>query len=191
MKRFGWFRLELQTMGKDVSQSGFEVAVPFGRMEEVRDVLRAIGVDDLPEAWHAVSPLTIRRFMARAVVLLGVIIGVVQIWWTPVWWGALLLLPAFLYSLRRYANMGWSMDHDMLGVRRGVFRKHTWYLPINKLQTASRNATLFQRRLGLANVYVDTAGASDVTAAEVIDMPQDAAVEVMEQVYGLFTRRSA
>jgi putative membrane protein len=49
-KRFGWFRLDFQTLGADVQKSGYQPAAPFGRMDEIVPILAEAGMDALPAA---------------------------------------------------------------------------------------------------------------------------------------------
>lgn len=189
MRKFGWFRLELQTIGMDTREAGFHVAVPFGRAEDVvhvmNDVAHPLGTLWNELEWEAVSPLTKRRFLIRWSVLLVVTAGIVAWFWTPALW-ALATLPALLpLSAARYRNMGWARTGDVFAVRRGIFRKHTWLIPVHKLQTISLNATWFQRRLGLESLFVDTAGASEVSPALLVDITRPVGERLMADLYAL------
>ncbi len=191
MKYFGWYRLELQTIGINQQESGFHVAAPMVRQHELVAIMDAISDgaagtvwDRL--AWQQVSPLTSRRFMIRWTVALGVAVGAVAWWWQPALW-ALAVWPLIpLLAVRRYANMGWSLDGPYYAVRRGVVSKHDWILPVAKLQVAFLVDNWFQRRLGLASVLVDTAGASEGRAAEVVDLHADVAQQLVGTVYGRY-----
>jgi len=191
MQRFGWYRLELQTIGSDTQERGFQVAAPFARAHEVEHILdevsdpgtEAVGRSWAALEWQQVSPLTTRRFMIRWTVVLGVLVGGVAWWWTPALW-ALLGWPLIpLLAVRRYANMGWAVTESMVAIRRGIVRKHTWLIPISKLQTISLKANWFQRRLGLESLYIDTAGASEAIPADLVDVTKDAAERLFRQAY--------
>lgn len=187
MRRFGWFRLELQTIGMDTREAGFHVAVPFGSGPEVETVL-----DDVAPPmgqvwrnleWASVSPVTNRRFLVRWTVLLVLVTVVVGWFWKPAFWAFLawpLLFPA---AWARYRNMGWAMADGVFAVRRGVLRKHTWLIPVAKLQTVSMSATWFQRRLGLETLYVDTAGASEVSPALLVDVTHPVGEHLLQDLY--------
>ena len=195
MRRFGWYRLEVQTMGFDVKERGHKVAVPFGRMEEVIGAANRIQAglaspDPLgvrpPTQFQAVSKLTIRRAFIRYAVAISIVAGAIWYFWTP---GAYLLtlLPlALLAAVLRYRHLGWDEDDRWLYVRRGVLRQYTWLLPLERTQVVYRTASVFQRRLGLASLYLDMAGASPMRAAEVVDLPEDVAGAVMERSYQRF-----
>lgn len=186
MEAFGWYRLEVQTMGINLNQSGYQVALPFGREEEVSAILEAVGSPAVPDTWTPVSTLTIRRFMARSLFVLLVIIGVIQIWWTPIWWLAAVVPLLMGWALLRYRGMRFADDESWVAMRKGVIRRLTWMVPVDKLQTAGFYANWFQRRLGLASIYVDTAGASAGRSAELPDIEASEAASVISRVYSRF-----
>lgn len=187
MRKFGWFRLELQTIGMDTREAGFHVAVPFGRASDVvhvlNDVAEPLGTVWNELQWEPVSPLTTRRFLIRWSVVLILATSVVAWFWTPALW-ALAVAPVLLpVSAARYRNMGWARTDTTFAVRRGILRKHTWLIPLHKLQTISLNATWFQRRLGLETLIVDTAGASEVSPAVLIDVTRPVGERLMADLY--------
>ncbi len=183
MKRFGWYRVELQTMGIDLKQKGFQVAAPLATMEEVAVIISALGGMNIPTEWQPVSKLTVRRFIVRNTVALGVVIASIWWWWEGVIWGAALLPLIVLLAIFRYRNMGYSASKGELAVRKGVFRKYVWLIPTPKIQTFSLTESFFQRRLDLSTVYVDTAGASPVSPADIVDLPEEAATRLVQGVY--------
>ena len=191
MQRFGWYRLELQTIGTDTRERGFQVAAPFARAHEVERILDAISTTtgaDVGQrwaslAWQPVSPLTTRRFLVRWSVALVLPVAVAVFWWPPVLWGLVLWPLVPILARTRYANMGWAMTESMVAIRRGIIRKHIWLIPIDKLQTISLKANWFQRRLGLETLYIDTAGASDAIPADLVDVTRDVAEGLFRQAY--------
>ena len=190
MQFFDYYRLELQTMGIDLKDGGFQVAAPFARRSEINLILSAMGRNPFPSVWNSVSPLTMRRFIFRYSALLAVILAslyyfVPEIF--PTAWIGLLVLPVIIgLSVARYRNMGYVLGDNQLAVKKGIFRQHVWLVPINKSQTFSLGANFFQRRLGLQNVYVDTAGASPMMPAELFDVPGEAAYSLIESLYTSF-----
>lgn len=187
MRKLGWGRLEVQTMGV-VTQSGQKVAMPLARYSELWRTARRLYPFELPDAKFSVSRLTIRRAFVRYSVALLVFLGL-EAWLFDlnpnVLWG-LLLLPA-LYGLAvlRYRNHTFSLTEDAIFVRYGVFQHRTWVVPLNRVQTLSLTATLFQRRLGLATLNIDTAGASAGNPT-IIDLPAAEAAAWRDQVYAAF-----
>ncbi len=194
MRRFGWYRLEVQTMGFDVKERGHKVAVPFGTMDEVLRTANRIQ-SGLPypdphgirePAFNAVSKLTIRRAFIRYSVALSVVAGGLWYFWSPGIWLLSLIPLALVGAILRYRHMGWGEDERWLYVRRGVIKQHTWLLPIERTQVLYRSASYFQRRLGLASLYIDAAGASAMRPAEAVDLPEDIAREVLDRAYARF-----
>jgi len=187
MAHFGWFRLELQTMGMDLNESGFEVAIPIGRREDVTHFLNKVGAPSVPTTWAPVSKLTIRRFLTRSFVALTILIGIPAFWRIEFLWGLLIIPLLIVMAFTRYRYLGYAESSESFAVRRGWFRRHEWIIPIRKLQTASVRSSWFQRRLGLATVYVDTAGASPVQSADLIDVPFKLGEDLVRRVYDRFS----
>lgn len=186
MKHYGWYRFELQTLGIDLQQSGYQVAVPFGRLDEIGSVIGRISGVDIPTEWQPVSKLTIRRFAARSTVGVGVVVGIIRMFWPPAVWGLAVLPLFYAYGVLRYQNMGYAVGEDAVAVRRGVFRKMTWIIPYEKMQAVFRRASFFQRRLGLESFFVDTAGSSPMQPADLVDIPEDTSGGLEREVYARF-----
>lgn len=56
-----------------------------------------------------------------------------------------------------YRSRGIELQNDTLVLRRGVVRQHTYVVPIERVQTVTLSQSVFQRRLSLATVSIDTA----------------------------------
>ncbi|MDA1029783.1 MAG: PH domain-containing protein [Bacteroidetes bacterium] len=192
MLRFGFYRLEVQTMGIDVDEKGFQLAAPCARREEVEQMLAAINAPPFPTDWLPVSRLTIRRFAFRnSAMVLFILAGLY--YFVPnafPWaWSSLVLLPLILaLSITRYKKMGYALGDNDIAIKSGIFRQYMWLIPIEKSQTFSLGATYFQRRLGLENLYVDTAGASPMAPAELFDIPSETGHSLLETLYGRFQK---
>lgn len=195
MRRFGFYRLEVQTMGIDVEENGFQLAAPCARREEVEQILAAINAPWLPSDWQPVSRLTIRRFAFRnsalvLIILAGLVLFVPEAF--PWAWSCLALLPLILaLSITRYKKMGYALGDKDIAIKRGIFRQYMWIIPVAKSQSFSLGATYFQRRLGLENLYVDTAGASPMAPAELVDIPSETAHSLLETLYGRFQQSAS
>ena len=196
MRRFGWYALELQTMGLDV-QRGYQVAAPFARFGEALRLAQRVHPFTLPEAFTPVSKLMIRRTAVRYAVGLGVLIGLVGLvvaffldgagrFWRPALWGLLALPLLFALAYAQWRHHAYAFDGRRLFIRRGVFGQYLWVLPVEKFQVLYASQSLFQRRLGLKSLYVDTAGAGGLTYPEIVDVEADAADRVLETLYAHF-----
>ncbi len=198
MRLFGLYALDLQTMGLDVEKQGHQTAVPIGRLEEIEALARHIRPFEMPEAFHPVSRLTIRRAFVRYAVALmvavalvggvGALFGDAGYFWRPALWGfaGVPLLLGFAYL--RYRYHGYALSEDALYVRGGVVRHYVWVLPTEKHQVFHAQASFFQRRLGLKSLYVDTAGAATFAYPEVMDLPAAEADRRLSQLYVRFQR---
>ena len=186
MRRFGWYRLELQTMGYDVGQQGHQVAVPFAKRDEILALAPQIRPFALPEVFTPVSRLTIRRRLIRySVVWLGALAPLAYFFPVALW--GLLALPLLGYlAVLQYRHHGYAFAGGLLYVRRGVFRQHLWILPVERFQVFYAEATYFQRRLGLASVYVDTAGAGTFSTPEIDDVEAGTAGTLVQELYRHF-----
>ncbi len=186
MRKFNWVALEVQTMGIESSGRGHQVAVPFARLEETIKIANHMLPVSLPEAFTPVSKLTIRRTIIRYSVVLAVCVAVATYFWPLAIWGLLGLVLIPFYAVQHYRNHGYALKEDTLFVRRGVFRHYIWIIPVSKFQVLYTQSSIFQRRLGLATVYMDTAGAGGWGIPEIIDILEDDAHSLTKQCYDSF-----
>jgi putative membrane protein len=71
-------------------------------------------------------------------------------------------------------------------VRRGVFRHYIWMIPVEKFHVFYTTASIFQRRLGLKSLFVDTAGAAAFAYPEVVDVRAEPADRGLADLYDQF-----
>ena len=131
-----------------------------------------------------VSELTVRRQLVRAgmayafVVVpasvgLFVLHPVGVVFPTLVWWPAVIW-----YARARHRRLGLSVDQRRLIVRRGVVNHELTQLPLTNVQSVTTHASFFQRRLGLADLIVATAGIGAAHHVRVPDLPHGRADEL-------------
>ncbi|MEM8484651.1 MAG: PH domain-containing protein [Bacteroidota bacterium] len=191
MRRFKWITLEVQTMGLEATGRGHQVVAPLARLPVAMGLANHIGPVTLPEHFTPVSRLTIRRTIVRFTVALLVTVLPTAYFWQPALWG-LLALPAIpFYAFQHYKNHGYALQEDTLYVRRGVFRHFIWMIPVSKFQVLYGESSIFQRRLGLETVYIDTAGAGGLALPEIIDVPTEEATALIEACYNRFQQAFA
>ncbi|GIV59611.1 PH domain-containing protein [Rhodocaloribacter litoris] len=186
MQRFGWWELKLQTMGFDPREQGYQVAAPFARLDEIEAVARPMLPFHLPETFRSVSPLHARRVFVRWTLALLLLSAGTALFWTPAWWSLTALPLVGLYAWLAFRRHGYVFTGERLFVRRGVLRHHVWVLPVEKFQVFYLTASLFQRRLGLCSVYVDTAGVAGFAAPVIHDLPAGEAEALLETLYARF-----
>ena len=203
MKLFGWHTLEVQTVGIDVNEQGHRVVVPFAQLDDLLAVGKRVRSFDLPDTFRSVSPLTIRRSFFRYTVTLSTLLLPAAYfypadWWHPggvalPWW-AFALTPLLLgWAVLQYRHHGFDLRDDGFYVRRGVLSRYTWILPTPKFHVFYTTASVFQRRLGLQTLFVDTAGAANFAYPEVVDVEaseaQDALHRLRDQFQTLYRER--
>lgn len=198
MRAFGWYELKVQTIGIDVEEQGHRVIAPFASAARILDLAGRVRAFDLPDSFTHVSRLTIRRrFFRYTAVLTAGLLPAVYFWpadWLHPggaalpWWG-FGLVPAVLgWALLQYRNHTYAVGADGFYIRRGVLSHYLWIVPTENYHVFHATASIFQRRLGLKTLFVDTAGAAGFAYPEVIDVPAEAADEQFGTLYERFRR---
>ena len=196
MRAFGFFELEVQTVGINVDEQGHRVIAPFAKRERILELAQQVRAFDLPDTFASVSPLTIRRTFVRFTVVLTAAASLGAYFWPASWlhpmgvalpWWSFVLVPLIVaYAVLRYRNHGYQVQEDGFYVRRGVFSHYVWVIPTEKNHVVYTTATIFQRRLGLKTLFVDTAGAASFAYPDVIDVPADEADDRLGDLYDRF-----
>ncbi len=138
------------------------------------------------------SPLLIRRTVLRgavATVLLSAALAAAG--WR--WWAVALVVAAgttvsVAYARARWRVLGWALDEHHLMVRRGVLARQVSVAPVRKIQDVTVRQTLFQRRLGIATVEVDTAGVTLTGSIKAIDLDVATAHRLARRLAGTAAR---
>ncbi len=186
-RRFGFRALELQTAGFGTKQKGPEVAVPLAKKERVQELAAMVLPFSYPETFRPVSPLTIRRAMVRYSALVVIAATAGSLLLSPSAWWLLVILPLLYYpAVLRFRARGYTVDEQNIIVKQGVWRERIAVIPLRRIQTISVSETLFQRRLGLATLLVDTAATSSGADAAIIDIAADDARAIAGEVMAAF-----
>jgi putative membrane protein len=82
----------------------------------------------------------------------------------------------------------YALADDLLFIARGIWRRRLWLVPLAGVQSLSISRGLIQRRLGLATLAVDTAGASMLDAPRIVDLRAETAEALAAEI---FRRRAA
>jgi len=196
MRAFGWYELEVQTIGMNVDEQGHRVIAPFAQYDDILALAQRVRSFDLPDTFGSVSRLTIRRRFFRYSLALSALLGPsIYLWpagWWQLggvalpWWGFLLVPVLLLWAVLQYHNHGYAVRNDGLYIQRGVLTHYLWILPTEKHHVFHATASLFQRRLNLKTLFVDTAGAAAFAYPEVIDLPAAEADAQMDRLYRRF-----
>ena len=113
-----------------------------------------------PAAWLPLHPRAWRRMCLPGVVL-GILIAL-ALGWRFGSWGllALLWLPWAVFSARQQARRaGYAVDATLVAVRGGWWSRHWRFAELDKLQALQLTQSPFDRRHGMATLWLDTAGA--------------------------------
>lgn len=196
MCAFGWYELKVQTVGLDVDEQGHRVIAPFAKTDRILALANRVRPLDLPEAFGRVSRLTIRRRFFRYTAVLTIMLAPAIYFWPATWihpggvafpWWGFGLVPFLLgWALLQYRNHGYATQDDGFYIRRGVVSHYLWLIPVEKFHVFSATASIFQRRLDLKTLFVDTAGAATFAYPEVIDLPADEADAQFGTLYTQF-----
>ena len=187
MRLHGWHRLEMQTLGLQSGERGFQPGMPFAKWTEITALAPQIRPFTVPETYARVSRLTIRRRTLRyslLIVLSSVIISL--LWWPLALWGLCLLPAGWGLAWLQYLCHRWAYYDGNLLIRRRVFSQQFWIVPVERLQAFEITATFFQRRLGLCTLIVDTAGAGDLRYPRIIDLKREEANRLLAELYDAF-----
>jgi putative membrane protein len=190
----GWHSLAFQTLGADRQERGRQVAAPFARMDEIEPIIAEASFPDpaTVPAWHR-SP---RRSIFRrglAPILAALAAFALALAWRPeaaIGGGILTLLAAIVAA--RWTRHVHAEGEGALFVADGLLKRRMKILPYGRLQAVSVVAGPLQRRLGLASVAVDTAGAASGRSLAMVDLDRADAEALAERLLARFKRaRSA
>ncbi len=161
-RRLGWFALELQTLSADAQQSGYQAAAPFARMPEITPILAEAGLAGLPseKAYIHVSRRSIaRRCFGHLLPLSLCAVALAVVWPLALLVLVPLAITAFAVVLQWRRHL-YALTPSALYVAEGLLQPRLWIVPYENSQSISLTRSPLQRRLGLASLVVDTAGAS-------------------------------
>lgn len=184
-----FYRLDLQTAGfggGDGTKAKSETAIPFAKLEQVKEIIAKIRNVEIPEVFTRVSPKTIRRAVVKYLVF-SIPFGVAMYFIFESYWILLLLVPIIGFAaFIRYQYRGYHVENNQIIVKQGFWIQKISIIPIEKIQTLHKKSSYFQRRLGLATVEIDTAATIYGADASIIDIDFDVATEIFEELNRLF-----
>jgi putative membrane protein len=161
-RRLGWYDLQFQTLSADAQQSGHQAAAPFARIEEIEPILRDAGIAELPAPgdYIGVSRLAILRRCVGHILPLAMVAVGLSLFWPPALLALVLLAVGAGLVPLQWRRHRYVLRERALYIAEGIFRHRLWIMPYEKAQTISVTRSPLQRRLGLATLEIDTAGAS-------------------------------
>ena len=108
-----------------------------------------------------------------------------------VWLPGLAWIMAAAYAARRQAQrMGWTLDDHLVAVRSGWWSRYWRFAEIDKLQALRLSRSPLDHRLRTATLWLDTAGASGLSAQLALRfVPEADAVAVHERLTHALAQR--
>ncbi len=175
--------------GSGGSARGSEAAVPLAERDRVLALIERL--EPVGEVTFRRPPKRARRrYLVRYLLVVGVLTGIayaadaVVSLPVPPWSPALLAPLAVWFAHATWRHRGyWLGDHHVV-TRNGVLRRRTKIVPYYRIQTVIDARTVFQRRLGLATVTVDTAGSLSLGGqdAAAVDISAARADEIRDEL---------
>lgn len=167
----GYAGLWIETAGYGPeSTSGNQSAVPMAARSRIYRFATALTGADRPD-FRGASPLARRRYLVRysllAVGVVALAFGASRVTGLERWYLAAVVVAAVPPAAHlKYVNIGYHVDDDHIVIRRGFWRRRTTVIPYYRVQTVSTRRSVFQRRLGLASLVVDTASSQTFSWSE-------------------------
>lgn len=182
--RLGWAALRVQTLGGSDDAGGRQMLAPFARADEIAQIVAAAGLprfDPLPLRTVARNHV-VRAVLLRAGGPLGVILagGIV---FPPMLFGLLALPVPVIAALLARRHHRYALGDDGLQVARGVLTRREWTVPVDAVQVVTLSSSWLQRRLNLATVQVDTAGARGLHRPDIVDLAPADAVRLATRLF--------
>lgn len=179
--------------GGDDDQHAVRQLAPVATPDAVRGLIdHLLAADPWPPVeWRPVDPRAWRRlFVVPA--LLGVVAGAVTTWFYGVA-GVLVwaVVPVLFVRARAIARFsGYAATDRTIAVREGWLNRSWGLVEIRKLQTLGLGQSPFDRRLGMATLWLDTAGASSGEGVlRIRFLPQNEARDLHDRIAGLMDVR--
>ena len=171
-RRFGLAALEIETAGPSRGRGGRRAAeayLPLARTREIPRLVGAVftGLDYSALQFRPVHPYARRRaFVLYVAALLGVSVSLAYFSsWEWLWLSSLVPL-IWIAAHLHVRHRGYAVAQGYVALRSGFLDRTTWVIPERRVQTAHLRETIFQRRLGIGTLSVDTAAGE----AQVVDL---------------------
>lgn len=186
-RRIGYAGLWIETAGYGPDSSGgSQSAIPLARKRRVYGFAERLSGLERP-SFRRPTTVARRRYLGRYSIVAGVVVagafGLSLVTALENWWVAavvFLVVPPAAHL--RWANLGYYVGDRNLVIRSGFWKRRTTVVPYYRLQTVSTRRSIFQRRLGLASLVVDTASSRTFfwAAPTIYDLEYEVAREIRE-----------
>jgi putative membrane protein len=181
LKRWaGYATLLIETAGHGPAggdnSRGSEAAIPLAKRDRIGSLANEIERVGSP-AFVRPPKRTRRRYAGRYLIAFSLVAGALYaanavIGGVPWYWTAVVLPLIPVAAHYKWKHRGYWLGENHVVTRNGVLKRETKVVPYYRIQTVIDTRTIFQRRLRLATVTVDTAGSlslggSDAAAVDI------------------------
>lgn len=187
-RALGWHSLSFQTLGAERKHGGMQVAAPFARMEELLPILAEAGFP-APPSRGEFQGIPRRALVRQAApwLVLALLAGIGAALFEPLaGLGAAALGGVGLVALLRWRKHSYVVGDEALFISRGLLKRRLWIVPFERAQIIDLARGPVQRPLRLASLIVDTAGASAVGPAEIVDLDDGVAAALSAELLARF-----
>lgn len=182
-KKFDFFTMILHTAGYDITMKSSPAAVPLAKRSVLNQIAQQIYPVNLPETYKSISEKSIRRAFVLYFIL-SIPVFVSSLWIFEVYGLiTLAILPLLYYfAILRWRHRGYEISDNLIFVRQGVWNQKVNVIPAEKIQTLHIVSTIFQRRLKLATIHIDTAASGGLNDATIPDIDLETAEMVLQDI---------
>ncbi|MXV64376.1 PH domain-containing protein [Natronorubrum sp. JWXQ-INN-674] len=158
----GYAGLWVETAGYGPESSGgSQSAVPLAEQSRVHRFTENLTDVETP-TFRSPPTMARRRYLVRyslvAAVIVAAVFGLAQVTALEGWYFAAVVFVAVPPAAHlKYVHIGYFVGENHLVVRSGFWQRRTTVIPYYRIQTVSTRRSIFQRRLGLASLVIDTA----------------------------------
>ncbi|WP_255190783.1 PH domain-containing protein [Natronobeatus ordinarius] len=158
----GYAGLWVETAGYGPDSSGgSQSAVPLAKRGRVYGFAERFTDLEKP-SFHRPTTVARRRYLVRYSLVAGAVVlvayGITLATPLEAWYYATVVFLAVPVAAHlRWVHLGYYVGTDHLVIRSGFWRRQTTVIPYYRVQTINNRRSIFQRRLGLASLVVDTA----------------------------------
>ncbi|QIB73675.1 PH domain-containing protein [Halogeometricum borinquense] len=196
LKRWaGYATLLVETAGYAPGQGdsgpsrGSEAAVPIASRDRIEGLVNDIEPVGSPD-FRRPPKRTRRRYFGRYSIVIGAATAVLSVAGSVAslglpWYAPLALIPvAAVAAHYKWKHRGLWLGENHVVTRNGVLKRETKIVPYYRIQTIIDSRTVFQRRLRLATVTIDTAGSLSLGGqdAAAVDIDTDYADELRDEL---------
>ncbi|WP_255681977.1 PH domain-containing protein [Natrinema sp. SYSU A 869] len=183
----GYAGLWVETAGYGPdSGGGNQSAVPLAGTDRVYQFAENLTGVESPR-FRRPPTLARRRYLVRYAIVAAAVVtaafGLAQVSDLEKWYLTAIVFAAVPPAAHcRYVNLGYFVGDHHLVIRSGFWKRRTTVIPYYRIQTVSTRRSVFQRRLGLASLAVDTA--SSRTFAWGTPTIDDIDLETAREIHG-------